>query len=192
MADKPVRTGTMCEPSMPRSEHRRVNRLRSVFRLSIWVPALLAASVTAGLSLTPEERLDDPALEARARALSAELRCVVCPNQAIDDSNAPLAQDLRTVVRERLIAGDTNDEALAFITDRYGDYVLLRPPMQPNTLVLWGGPALALVIGGVVVAWVVGRRRPGVETPDPLTPDERRQVNAVLGQEARSEGEDPR
>lgn len=156
-------------------------RLFGAARLAGLVLALLLIDPMAASSLSPEERLDDPELEARARALSAELRCVVCPNQSIDDSNAPLAQDLRQVVRERLIAGDTNAQALAYITTRYGDYVLLRPPMQPNTVLLWGGPALALVFGGVIVAWVLARRKPSTEPPDALTPEERRRIDALLG-----------
>ncbi|NBC32921.1 MAG: cytochrome c-type biogenesis protein CcmH [Alphaproteobacteria bacterium] len=145
--------------------------------------ALLALSLSTAPALSPEERLDDPALEARARTLAAELRCLVCQNQSIDDSNAPLAQDLRAVVRERLLAGDSNDQTIAYITERYGDYVLMRPPVQTNTLLLWGGPAATLLLGGLIVAWALRRRTAaaGADAPDPLTPEERRQVDALLG-----------
>lgn len=151
---------------------------------SLLAPALLLLTLSAATALVPEERLDDPALEARARILSAELRCLVCQNQSIDDSNAPLARDLRSVVRERLLAGDSNDEAIAYITARYGDYVLLRPPVQTNTLALWAGPATVLVLGTLVVAWVLRRRSTAADAPDPLTPEERRRVDALLGRPA--------
>ena len=131
-------------------------------------------------ALEPDERLDEPVLEARARALSAELRCVVCQNQSIDDSAAPLARDLRVLVRERLLAGDSDDQVLAFVTARYGDYVLLRPPVQPNTYALWFGPFAVLAIGVTILAVMAGRRRRGRIAPDPLTEDERRRVDALL------------
>jgi cytochrome c-type biogenesis protein CcmH len=95
----------------------------------------------------PAERLADPALEARARALSQELRCLVCQNQSIDDSNADLAHDLRVLVRERLVAGDSDANVLAYLTSRYGDYVLLRPPVKPATWALWFGPPALLLAG---------------------------------------------
>jgi cytochrome c-type biogenesis protein CcmH len=105
----------------------------------------------------PAEQLADPVLETRARALSQELRCLVCQNQSIDDSSADLAHDLHVLVRERLAAGDSDGEVLAFLTDRYGDYVLLRPPVKPTTWALWFGPPVFLLagLGGVVVR---GRR----------------------------------
>ena len=143
------------------------------------IAALTLGPLTAG-AVEPGERLDDPVLEARARDLSKELRCLVCQNQSIDDSNADLARDLRVVVRQRLVAGDSDREVLAFVTDRYGDFVLLRPPMQPNTYALWFGPMAVLLIVAVGLA-VVMRRRAGLSTePDPLTPDERRRVDALL------------
>ena len=97
------------------------------------------------LAVEPDEVLDDPALEARAREISRELRCVTCQSQSIDDSNAPLAKDLRLIVRERLLAGDTNDEVIAFVTERYGDYVRLKPAMRGDTALLWLTPAFALI-----------------------------------------------
>ena len=141
---------------------------------------LIVAWAAPVAALEPDERLDEPALEARARALSAELRCVVCQNQSIDDSAAPLARDLRVLVRERLLAGDSDDQVLAFVTARYGDYVLLRPPVQPNTYALWFGPFAVLAIGVTILAVMAGRRRRGRIAPDPLTEDERRRVDALL------------
>ena len=141
---------------------------------------LIVAWAVPIAALEPDERLDEPALEARARALSAELRCVVCQNQSIDDSAAPLARDLRVLVRERLLAGDSDDQVLAFVTARYGDYVLLRPPVQPNTYALWFGPFAVLAIGVTILAVMAGRRRRGRIAPDPLTEDERRRVDALL------------
>ncbi|HRX04273.1 MAG TPA: cytochrome c-type biogenesis protein CcmH, partial [Anaerolineae bacterium] len=94
----------------------------------------------------PDEVLADPALEARARTLSQDLRCLVCQNQSIDDSNAPLARDLRIIVRERLSAGDTDKQVIDYLVTRYGNYVLLKPPLQADTLLLWIGPAIAFLI----------------------------------------------
>ena len=121
----------------------------------------------------PSEILSDPALESRARDLSKGLRCLVCRNQSIDDSDAELAKDLRVLVRERLVAGDTDAEILDYVRSRYGDYVLLKPPLNPATALLWfAGPIL--LIGGGIVAWRQIARRPA--TPSvaaPLTESER-------------------
>ena len=106
--------------------------------------AALICALTPAHAVEPGEMLKDPALEARARKLSQELRCVVCQNQSIDDSNAPLAHDLRVIVRERLPAGDTDSQVLAFVEARYGEFVLLRPPFKPQTLLLWLTPLLLL------------------------------------------------
>jgi cytochrome c-type biogenesis protein CcmH len=112
--------------------------------------------------LTPDEQLADPTLEARARAISQELRCVVCQNQSIDDSAAPLAHDLRVILRERLAAGDTDSQAKAYLVRRYGDFVLLRPPFQPDTWALWLGPLAVVLAGGAGVAiYMRGRARGG-------------------------------
>src|SRR5690348_18154534 len=112
---------------------------RSVFA------ALLALVVAApACAIEPQEQLPNPALEARVRILGQELRCLVCQNESIDDSNADLARDLRTIVRERLTAGDSDQQVLGFVTSRYGDYVLLRPPIRAGTLVLWFGPVVLL------------------------------------------------
>ena len=128
----------------------------------IWRPALaalllaLALAAAAG-AVEPEEQLADPALEARAREIGQELRCLVCQNQSIDDSDADLARDLRRIVRERLTAGDTDDQVMAFVTARYGDYVLLRPPLRAGTLALWFGPVVLL--GAGIAAIMLRRRR---------------------------------
>ncbi len=119
----------------------------------------LAAFGTPALAVQPDEVLDDPVLESRARDLSKELRCLVCQNQSIDDSDAELARDLRLIVRERLVAGDTNDEVMDFVVARYGDYVLLRPPMNLATAGLWFGPFVVLLIAGVAVFfWLRSRQ----------------------------------
>src|SRR5476651_214518 len=122
--------------------------------------ALLAAllSPSAALAVQPDEILKDPALEARARNLSQELRCMVCQNQSIDDSEAPLARDLRLLVRERIAAGDSDAQVIDFLVARYGEFVLLKPRLKPHTLLLWLLPPLALAGGGFVL-WTHGRRR---------------------------------
>ena len=139
---------------------------------------LLAAPV---LAVQPDEMLDDPALEARARDISAGLRCLVCRNESIDDSNATLARDLRLLVRERLLAGDSNEEVVDFIVDRYGEYVLLQPRVGGSNLVLWlAGPAMLLLGAGGAAIYI--RRRGRAEekvTPD-LTDAERHRLREIL------------
>ncbi|HHZ07264.1 MAG TPA: cytochrome c-type biogenesis protein CcmH [Rhizobiales bacterium] len=120
--------------------------------------AVALAFSGAAFAVQPDEMLDDPALEARARALSAELRCLVCQNQSIDDSDASLARDLRILVRERLKAGDTDEQVLAYIVARYGEFVLLKPRFSLRNALLWGTPAVLLVIGGAVLAVSIRRR----------------------------------
>jgi cytochrome c-type biogenesis protein CcmH len=148
-----------------------------------------AAVVVPGpaLAVEPDEVLADKALETRARAISKGLRCLVCQNQSIDDSNADLARDLRVLVRKRLTAGDTDAQVIAFVTDRYGDFVLLRPPFVPKTYLLWfGGPA-SLIIGVVaVVAHFRRRRAAGFGETAPLTDDERRRLKLLLEKEVES------
>jgi cytochrome c-type biogenesis protein CcmH len=152
-----------------------------VRRLLLLVMALLLAA-TPALAVLPEEQLPDPVQEARARKLSKELRCVVCQNQTIDDSDAPLAADLRTILRERIKAGDSDDQAKAYLVDRYGDFVLLRPPVTTATLLLWFGPALALLLGGFGVwRYWRGRAAPAA-APAPLDPAERARLDALLSQ----------
>jgi cytochrome c-type biogenesis protein CcmH len=133
------------------------------------------------IAVLPDERLADPALEARARALSQELRCLVCQNQSIDDSNADLAHDLRVLVRERLGAGDSDAQVLAYLTSRYGDYVLLRPPVKPTTWLLWFGPPLLLVAGGLAILLAWRRRRADTPTRSvPLSADEQARLARLL------------
>ncbi|MDX2264616.1 MAG: cytochrome c-type biogenesis protein [Hyphomicrobiales bacterium] len=139
--------------------------------------AIAAAFITSLLcaapagAVEPDEVLADPALERRARDISAGLRCLVCQNQSIDDSDAALARDLRLVVRERLKAGDTNEQAVAFIVARYGEFVLLRPPVSLSTALLWLAPVF-LVGGGAALAWRASRGRSEESADLPLTPAE--------------------
>lgn len=121
-------------------------------------------------AITAEERLDDPAMEMRARSIGRELRCLVCQNQSIDDSDAELAVDLRKLVRQRLVGGDTDAEVIAFIRERYGDFVLFKPPVSSSTWLLWGAPIIALGLGLIII--VMARRKPPSETiasPAPST-----------------------
>jgi cytochrome c-type biogenesis protein CcmH len=129
--------------------------------------SLLLAVLLAGpaLAVLPGERLADPALEARARNLSRELRCLVCQNETIDDSNASLAHDLRVLVRERLQAGDTDDQVLRYLRARYGDYVLLDPPVERATWLLWFGPPAVLLLGGTILVLTRRRSDPGPARP---------------------------
>ena len=136
--------------------------------------------VAPAAAIEPDEILADPALEARARTIGAELRCLVCQNQSIDDSAAPLARDLRIIVRERLVAGDSNPEVIAFVVDRYGDYVLLRPPFKASTWLLWAAPFLALAGGGAVVAVVLRRRQADPVAADELSAEDKVRLEAAL------------
>jgi cytochrome c-type biogenesis protein CcmH len=129
------------------------------------------------LAVQPDEVLDDPALEARARALSTGLRCVVCRNESIDESNADLARDMRIALRERLVEGDTDDQAVAFLVERYGEYVLLNPTRDGVNLILWAaGPGLLLV--GLGLAMVAIRRRSPAAPP--LSPEEEARLKALM------------
>jgi len=154
-----------------------------VKRVAIALLALLALAGPARAVL-PGEQLADPRLEARARHIGAQLRCLVCQNQSIDDSDATLAGDLRIILRERLMAGDSDRQAIDFIVKRYGHYVLLNPPFEPETLMLWLGPALVLLGGGVWVAMMARGRTAAIETTAPLTPEEREQLSRRLDAES--------
>ena len=149
---------------------------------SVLAALLLALAVAApACAIEPQEQLTDPALEARARTLGQELRCLVCQNESIDDSNADLARDLRTIVRERLTAGDSDQQVLGFVTARYGDYVLLRPPVRAGTLVLWFGPVVLLV--AAIIAMTLRRRRRAKAEPAPLSSEEDRRLARLLNEE---------
>ena len=124
--------------------------------------------------------LADAALEARAVALHKQLRCLVCQNQSIHDSNAGLASDLRIHVRERITTGDSDEEVLANMVSRYGDWVLLKPPFKASTLALWLGPLAVLIVAGAVAALALYRAATSAPAPEPLTPEERRRVEELL------------
>ena len=144
---------------------------------------LLTLGPTAG-AVEPRERLADPALEARARVLSKELRCLVCQNESIDDSNADLAHDLRVLLRERIASGDSDGQVLQFLVSRYGDFVLLKPPVAPATYALWFGPPTVLALGAVGAVLYLRRRRGAAEAvPAPLTEAERRRLATLLKDE---------
>lgn len=141
---------------------------------------LLLAAAWPALAVEPDEILDDPVLEQRARILSQELRCVVCQNESIDSSNADIAREMRLLVRERLVAGDSDPQVLNYLVARYGDFVLLRPPMKPTTYLLWFGPAVVLLLGlfGVVVYFRQQRRAP--QAPAPLSAAEAERLAQLL------------
>ena len=148
------------------------------------IRALLLALALAGpaLAVQPDEILPDPALEARARAITGELRCVVCQSESIDDSNADIARDLRLRVRERIVAGDSDAEVVAFVVDRYGEFVLLRPPFNARNAVLWlAGPLLLVAGGGLAFGFI--RRK--AATPEParpaLSPEEEARLRDLVG-----------
>ena len=123
-------------------------------------------------AVEPDEVLEDPALEQRAIEISRNLRCVVCQSQSIDESNAPLAKDMRIIVRERLVAGETDDEVYAFLVQRYGDYVLLKPPVQENTVLLWVAPALILIVAAAGAGFFLVRMKQADDTfSDDTTPE---------------------
>jgi len=131
-------------------------------------------------AVEPKEMLADPTLEARAREISRGLRCVVCQNESIDESDADLAHDLRVLVRERLVAGDSDAQVVQYIVDRYGDYVLLRPPVKPETYILWASPAILLLIAAALITVYLRRHRGVGAAPPSLTPEEQARVDTLL------------
>lgn len=142
---------------------------------------LLIALATPVAAVQPDEVLADPALETRARTLSKELRCLVCRNESIDESHAPLARDLRILLRERLVAGDSDAEAMSFIVDRYGEYVLLNPTTSGSNLILWvAGPAMLLGGGAIAALYIRRRAQAGEATPPDLTEAERARLAEIL------------
>lgn len=139
-----------------------------------------AALLSSAAAIEPDEVLAEPALEARARALSREIRCVVCQSESIDDSNAPLARDLRLIIRERITAGDSDRAVTDYLVERYGDYVLLKPRVQTNTIVLWLAPLTALAIGATGAFFFL-RGAKARSRPAPLTPEEAAAIEKLDG-----------
>lgn len=156
-----------------------IAHLRGFFRLCFCLAAILTP--LSAFAVNPDEVLSDPALEARARTISAELRCMVCQNQSIDDSNADLARDLRLLVRKRLGDGDTDQQVVDYIVSRYGEFVLLTPRFTEKTIILWGAPVALFVVGGFALV-VYARRRAGKPTGKALTPEEEAQLDKILGE----------
>jgi cytochrome c-type biogenesis protein CcmH len=160
-----------------------------VFRSALVAVAFVVSAASSAVAVQPDEMLKDPALETRARDLSRELRCMVCQNQSIDDSDAPLARDLRVLVRERLTAGDSNNQVIDYLVARYGEFVLLRPRFEWHTLILWLAAPTVLLAGGIALA-MAARRRKADPSTDPiaaspkLTPEQ----EARLAELVKSEG----
>lgn len=138
-----------------------------------------AAPAVPAYAIDPGEALKNPVQEARARALFKQLRCLVCQNESIDDSEADLARDLRKIVREKIVAGDSDQQILKFLTARYGDFVLLKPPVEPRTWVLWFGP-FALLAMGAAGLYVMRRRRGGMSAARPLSAEEQTRLAQLL------------
>lgn len=153
--------------------------------------SLLLIATSASHAVNPDEVLEDPALEHRARELSSEIRCMKCQNQSIDDSNADLARDLRILVRERLVAGDTNEEVLDYLVNRYGEFVLLKPRFSLSNLALWLAPAVALIFG-LAIAWSVMRSRSSNTQPETpgagLSDAEHKQLTKILDEREGDKG----
>jgi len=154
----------------------------------LYVLAVLMALFAAGPSraVEPDEMLKNPVLEARARVISEELRCMVCQNESIDESDAPLAHDLRMLVRRRIMAGDSNQQIITFLVSRYGEFILLKPPLSWNTVALWGAPPALLLLGGLMILIVERRRKTrlmAAQTP-PLSAAEEARLAEILHGEA--------
>jgi cytochrome c-type biogenesis protein CcmH len=166
--------------SMNKRDRNASSPTRSKENAARLAQALLFAFAVANpaLAVEPSEKLADPALEARARAIAAELRCLVCQNQSIDDSDAPLAKDLRLILRERLKSGASDAEVRAFLVARYGDFVLLRPPLKLQTLLLWATAPLLLLLGGFAAFRAQARARLAAR-PAALTDEEREKLRAL-------------
>jgi cytochrome c-type biogenesis protein CcmH len=155
-----------------------------IFARGAVLTCLLSLAPLAATAVQPDEIMPDPRLEARARALSAQLRCMVCQNESIDESHADLARDLRVLVRERLQAGDSDDQIRAFLVRRYGDFILLKPPFKLETWLLWGAPFLILLTGGGII-FVARRRQRSLAPADSLSLSEaeRARLEAMLGED---------
>lgn len=151
-------------------------------RRVIAAAVLLVASCASSFAVQPSEMLDDPALEERARNLSAGLRCMVCQNQSIDDSDAELARDLRVLVRERITAGETDEQVIDYVVSRYGEFVLLQPRFSMRNALLWATPALLLGIGAIFLFFQARRRRPAARPPSAtLSAEEEARLKDILG-----------
>jgi cytochrome c-type biogenesis protein CcmH len=155
--------------------------LRSLM-LRVAVVFLMLTAVAPAVAVQPDEVLKDPALEVRARGLSRELRCLVCQNQSIDDSDADLAHDLRVLVRERLTAGDSDSQVIDFLVARYGEFVLLKPRFAWHNAILWTTPVAALMAGAIAMFWALRRRRAAPAATVPLSAEEERRLAEVIDQ----------
>ncbi len=142
---------------------------------------LLSLGAFPALAVNPDEVLKDPALEQRARQISAHLRCMVCQNQSIDDSNAELAKDLRVLVRQRISDGDTDDQVIDYVVSRYGEFVLLNPRLSTKTIILWAMP-IGLLIVGIFALVIFVRSRPSRRPSDALSAEEKARIDELLGQ----------
>ncbi|MEO4044634.1 cytochrome c-type biogenesis protein [Hoeflea sp. CAU 1731] len=153
--------------------------MTTLVRQALLALILLIAAAGQAIAVTPDEMLDDPALEQRARAISAGLRCLVCQNQSIDDSDAELAHDLRVLVRQRLVEGDSDEEVIDYVVSRYGEFVLLKPRLTMQTIALWSTPAILLTIG---LIWLFAsiRRRAATASGALLSDDEKRELDRLL------------
>jgi cytochrome c-type biogenesis protein CcmH len=154
-------------------------------RFALIVLLMVLAAPEGALSVQPDEMLKDPALETRARDLSRELRCMVCQNQSIDDSEAPLARDLRLLVRERLTNGDSDQQVLDFLVSRYGAFVLLKPPLEWHTLLLWGLPPAALIAGITSLIVMARRRKTASRDTEVLSQEEEQRLSTLVDSAAR-------
>ncbi|PBB70187.1 cytochrome c-type biogenesis protein CcmH [Mesorhizobium sp. WSM4312] len=152
--------------------------MKARFSAALLVLMLALGSAGTALAVKPDEMLADPALEARARALSEGLRCMVCQNQSIDESDADLARDLRILVRQRLVAGDTDQQVMDYVVSRYGEFVLLRPRLDLRNALLWGTPVLLLLVGGVFIVLTARSRR--TLATKTLSADEQAALDAIL------------
>ena len=161
-------------PASGRRVRRRIFMISVLFILA-FVPRL-------SFAVEPGEMLKDPILEARARELSAELRCLVCQNESIDESQATLAHDLRMLIRQRILAGESNQEIKAYLVSRYGNFILLKPPIELSTLLLWGTPILILICGGGAILFALRRRAP-IAKPAALSAAEEERLASLLGKE---------
>lgn len=167
----------MMERRFPMFQSVRGGVYRSLRLIALFLS--LALGAMPAFAFNPDEVLSDPVLEARARALTVQLRCMVCQNQSIDDSNAELARDLRVLVRERLTQGDSDEAVIDYVVSRYGEFVLLKPRVSARTIALWGAP-IALILIGATAVFVFARRRVSIPEGKALTADEEARIRDLL------------